>query len=360
MNNTSNRRSVTNLFAVTVLSTSLVSGGFYSADAEDVPSKPDRLIMNVYSGPFEKCMASELVPAFKEKTGIDVQLVGSAPPLAKLAAQKDNPDIDVMISGEAEVKAAVAQGLLVELDLPGIDQLYDFARPMGVVDGKRYAGAFTYFALGLSYDKSQWKDMAPTSWFDLVSDKTPGRVAVRKPDMENTVAWLAIMAKELNGKWPERIEDYSGALALIKSGLKPHLATIMPNSAAGVTAFTNEHASLVVSPDSKAFTIAQQTGIPIGFVAPKEGAIALPTVASITKTKNRYWAGQLVASMFDPKFQLDFAKCGFFSPANKTVVLPPEIASVLVVGDQKLVNVPWDLITPVARELGEKFAEALN
>ena len=233
--------------------------------------------------------------------------------------------------------------------------MYDVARgPDGVV--------VNFSTLGLAYDRRQWA-AAPTSWFDLVSGKGPGTIVVRQPDAQNTVAWMAIMARELNGRWPDTPAEYAKVGDLIASGLKPHLAAITTNTVTTRAGFTGAGAALAVWTDSQVDAFVAETGLPIGFITPKEGGVMIATTAMVTRTPNAWWAQKLVGAMLQPAAQAGFAANGFYAPSNRTVTLDPALAGKMLYGqDQidRLLRIPWDKITPINQQIGEIFYDAVS
>ncbi|MGI4902222.1 MAG: ABC transporter substrate-binding protein [Janthinobacterium lividum] len=335
-----------------------------SQAADSIPAKPTQLVMNVYAGVYEACVRQTVLPRFETDSGIKLVLVTNAPPLAKLQAEGDAPEIDVMLGGAVDVLAASNQGLLTPLttaNVRGANDILPALQKVGYVSGKPMAIPIAFNALGLAYDASQWQT-PPTSWFDLVSPKTPGRIAVRQPDLENTVGWLAMIARSQNGKWPTELSDYAPALQLVKANLRPRLAVLVQNSGAFAAAFSNEHVSLAVGMDSLTANVAKKTGLPIQFAVPKEGAILTPTLAAITRTPNSYWAARLIETMLDPAVQSQFYQCGQYRPSNAkaTTTQNSNSSASASAKDASVVAVPWEKVVPVARPLGQLFLKALN
>jgi putative spermidine/putrescine transport system substrate-binding protein len=326
--------------------------------AQTAPPKPATLTMNVYAGPFERNMAEFVVKAFEADTGIKVELVAGSPPLAKLQAQGDNPEVDILIGGSVEREIATAQGLVVDFDaanIPELADVYDIAKfPNAVV--------VNFSALGLAYDTTQWSS-PPTSWFDLVSPNTPGTIVVRQPDAQNTVAWMAILAKELNGAWPTKIEDYAEVGKLLRDNLKPRIAAITTNTATTRAGFSDAKAALGVWTDTQVSNFVAESGLPLAFVSPKEGSTMISTTAMITKTPDKYWAEKLVGYILRPEAQKGFAENGFYAPSNATVVLDDSLKGKVTFGKEAIANlieIPWELITPINQELAELFYGAMQ
>jgi putative spermidine/putrescine transport system substrate-binding protein len=347
--------------AVIAANVSLVVDGF-----SETPEKPKSLTTNVFSGTFEKCFRQSLVPVFKQKTGIDLNLLTAQPPVAKLQAEGDDPEIDVFIAGEPDIRSAYAFGVLAKMDqqlLPNLKGNYNSMLVDGTSAGVRFGATFVMSAQGLVYDADKWS-APPNSWFDLVSEKTPGIVNVRVPDSENTVAWMAIMANSLNGKWPTQVSDYAGVLKLIREKLAPRLGALLPSSGAMQASFVNDpRSTLTVGTDSVAAAMADRYGLNLKWAEPKEGAFQLPTLAAVTKTKHNYWAHVMINYLLDPEVQSRFAECGYYTPSNKNAKISDRVAPKMVHGEvaiENLMRMPWDTIKPIAPELDALFLQAVQ
>lgn len=79
------------------------------------PEKPASLTVNVFSGVFEACFKEAVVPSFEAETGITLKLVTTQPPVAKLQAQGDAPEIDVLVAGQSDMRAAHDLGVLADM-----------------------------------------------------------------------------------------------------------------------------------------------------------------------------------------------------------------------------------------------------
>jgi len=343
---------------------SIYAGAAHDALAQ-IPPKPKSLVTNVFSGTFDRCFRESLVPVFTRNTGIELTLITTQPPVAKLQAEGDSPEIDIFIAGETDIKAAYEFGVLSKLDealLPNLKDNYKSLQTDGKLGDVRYGVAFTTSAQGLVYDASKWPT-PPTSWFDLASDATPGVVNVRVPDNQNTVGWMAVMANSLNGRWPTQVGDYAGVLDLMKAKLAPRLGALLPSAGAMQASFVNDpRSSLTVGTDSVAAAMGDRAPN-IKWVAPKESAYHILTMAAVTNTKQKYWAQAMLNHLLDPEVQAKFAECGYYTPSNKNTAISPKIAGKVMHGEaeiEKLSRISWDTIKPIAPELGRLFMQAVQ
>jgi putative spermidine/putrescine transport system substrate-binding protein len=329
------------------------------------PEKPSALTLNVFSGVYEACFKEAVLPGFEAETGIKLNLVTTQPPVAKLQAQGDAPEIDVLIAGQSDMKAAHELGVVVDMDgalLSNLPKIYAPLSGIGANGDKRYSVVVTYNPTGLVYNAALWPS-PPTSWFDLAADTTPGVVNVRLPDSQNTVAWLAIMAHTQNGAWPEKLSDYDAVLDLMRENLKPRLGAVLPSSGALQSSFVDDpRSSLTVGPLNVALAMDKKYDLDINWTAPKEGSYLITTEAGVTRTSNNYWAHQLVNYMLDADAQKAFAECGFYSLSNSEVVLAPEFDDKVIQGESNvaaIMQIPWEAISPIAADLGQGASWAI-
>src|SRR5437773_1980927 len=89
----------------------------------------------------------------------------------------------------------------------------------------------------------------------------------------------------------------------------------------------------------------QKRGIPVEWVAPSEGQPILDQIVQVTRgSKNKELAWKFIDAYISPEVQLAFATELFWSPTNKTVKVPPDVAKKIVSGPadvDKLVLFDW-------------------
>lgn len=321
------------------------------------PAKPEALTINTFSGVFQENLEEFVVKPFEADTGIRINLVTSAPPLATLQAQGDNPEIDLFIAGDPQRMLAEDAGLLQPFDpavVTNAADLFDVARKSDS------AVVINYASQGLVYDTAKLAT-APTSWFDLFDLDLPKQIIVRAPDAQNTVSWLSLMAYTLNGAWPDSIDDYDEVLARVATDLKPNLYAAASSSGDITTAMTGGEVAVGVWQDSQVLA-ANANGSKLAYAAPKEGSIPVATMVALTKTPNKYWAEVFMNYLLDPEAQAQWAQSGGYGPSNSATVIPDDLAAQITYGEDEvnaLVQIPWAQIVPLTTELTEKFNAAI-
>jgi len=92
----------------------------------------------------------------------------------------------------------------------------------------------------------------------------------------------------------------------------------------------------------------QNTGFPLKFIYPKEGAVALQVAGcSVTPNAQSELSQQFIQYVLSPEIQKIQSESNGFAPVNRTVELPPELAARMPYGQEKvdsLLKVDWDTI----------------
>ena len=88
----------------------------------------------------------------------------------------------------------------------------------------------------------------------------------------------------------------------------------------------------------------QDAGLPLGFVVPKEGAVAVTFEGAVPKNaRNAPGAWKFLNAMMDPKGQVEFAKAMGYAPTVRNAELPPDLKARVSFTDAELKRVlPYD------------------
>jgi iron(III) transport system substrate-binding protein len=165
---------------------------------------------------------------FEEKYGITVNYVrmSSGESLARIRAEKDNPQFDIWWGGPIDsFVAAKQEGLLEAYDSPNYGNLLDQAK---YKDADNYWAGIYVGTLGFCTNKD-WLAAnpgiaAPTSWADLLKPEYAGQILVAHPSTSGTSytalsTILQVMGEEAG--W-EFARQYAGQVAqFTKSGAAP-------------------------------------------------------------------------------------------------------------------------------------------
>jgi len=305
-------------------------------------AQPKSLTVAGYGGSFEQTLRSEIIPAFEKKHDVKVEYVAgnSTDTLAKLQAQKANQMIDVAIVDDGPMYQAIQLGFCGKIDGLPVADLYDSVR---YKDDK--AVGIGLVATGLMYNTKVYKEKgwaAPTSWNDLKDAKTKKAVII--PPINNTYGlYTLMMFARMNGGGEKNIEPGFKAM---KTEVNDNVLVYEPSPGKMTELFQSGQGLLAVWGSARVQSFAN-TGFPVDFVYPKEGAVTLlASACPVAKANVSPLASEFVKAMLEPALQLVLLKDYGYGPVNKKVVVPPELGKMAPVGERaaKLITPDWDTI----------------
>jgi len=311
---------------ITLLLSSLALATSGAAVAED-------LYLGAYGGSTETLFKQSIIPAFEKMTGAHVIYVAgnSTDTLAKLQAEKNNPQFDVVIVDDAPMQQAVQFGFCGDIaPAPVFEDLYPLARIAGT---KAYA--LGVLGTGIFYNKEYFAKKnwpAPTSWEDLTDKKYKNLLVI--PPISNGYGLNTLVKfAELRGGSVKNIDP--GFEALIKE-VGPNVLAWEPSPGKMTELFQNGEAVIGVWGSGRVKAL-QDTGFPVEFVYPKEGAIALFTaVCPVAKAKPKELAQKFIQYLYTPEVQELLAKHQGWGPMNSKVKLTPEVAAYVPYGPEQI------------------------
>lgn len=197
------------------------------AAATEEPAEITDTELNVLCTPQEQ-WCQGMKQEFEAKYGITVNYVrmSSGEALARVQAEKDNPQFDIWWGGPIDsFVAAKGEGLLEPYESPNFDNLIDPVK-MKDVDNQ-WVGVYVG-TLGFATNKD-WLEAnpgvePPTSWDDLLKPEFTGQVMVAHPSSSGTSYTALATVLQIRGEeegW-EYLKDYAGQMAqYTKSGAAP-------------------------------------------------------------------------------------------------------------------------------------------
>ncbi|WP_234729312.1 ABC transporter substrate-binding protein [Acidocella facilis] len=301
------------------------------------------LYVAAYGGSFQTIMQSAVFPAFEKAHHVHIQYIAgnSSDTLAKLQAEKAHPDIDLAIMDDGPMYQALSLHFCAPLKPgPNYQNVYSIAKisPDAVGTG--------LVAVGIAYNADAFKKNGwapPSSWADLADPKYKGRIAM--PGLDNTYGLDALlMYAKMRG----------GGVDNIQPGFDYMAAKIAPNmdafeSSPGAMSQLFQSGEIVASiwGTSRTFSVAQ-TGFPLRFAYPKEGAPELMDTACVVNgAHDNKDAQALIEYLLSPDVQKIFALKSGTGPVNKTVKLTPTQAQNIPYGPNvmsTLVSFDWNRV----------------
>lgn len=301
------------------------------------------LYVGAYGGSFEQMLKKDVIPQFeKENPGTKVVVVpgDSTTNLAKLQAQKGKAGMDVVILDDGPMYQAIQMGFCGKLaDAPVYKDLYDIAK---YKSGQ--AVSVGLIATGIAYNTRLFQQKgwaAPTSWADLSDPKYKGRMVM--PSIKNTYGLHALLVEaKINGGSATNIDP--GFTAMEK--IAPNVLSFDPSPGKIAEQFQSDEVGIAVWGNGRVQALRQQ-GIPVDFVYPKEGAVALGMgMCVVDHSANDALAQKFAQLMLAPQIQSILAESQGVAPANKKTQLSMAVAA-RVPGPSvidKLIRVDWDVV----------------
>jgi putative spermidine/putrescine transport system substrate-binding protein len=318
-----------------------------------VSAQQKTLYVAGYGGSFEKTIRDEVMPAFEQANGVKVEYVAgnSTDTLAKLQAQKGNQQIDVAIVDDGPMYQAIQLGFCGKVEgLPTAD-LYDAAR----FKDDRAVGV-GLVATGLMYNTKVFAEKGwapPTSWNDLKDPKYKQQLVI--PPINNTYGLHALlMLAKMNGGSEANVD---AGFTIFKTDINPNVLAYEPSPGKMTELFQSGQAVLAVWGSGRVQSFAN-TGFPVDFVFPKEGAVTLLTAACpIAKPNASALASSFIKTLLDPKIQLLMLKEYGYGPVLKSVVVPPDMGKMAPVGERatKVYTPDWTIINDKREEWTKRW-----
>jgi len=286
-----------------------------------VDAQPARLVVASFGGTWERDLRADLIGPFEKERNARVEyVVGlSTETLSRLKAQKDNPQMDVVMLDDILTTEAANLGLLEKLSPGEVPNLKDLRKDAHIAGD--YGAGFTFSATVLMYNTEKVKP-APTSWKAMWDPKYAGHVAI--PGMNTT--WglhTLLMAGKLYGSGEN---DVKAGLEALKKLARDSDAAVY-TSTTQINTLTQQGQVWLAPFSSVWVNQLEKGGTPVGIAVPQEGVYPIFTVWSVVKgAKNRAAAMQFVNDALAKGVQETFAPRALLMPTNTKAVLQPDLA----------------------------------
>jgi putative spermidine/putrescine transport system substrate-binding protein len=310
-----------------------------------------KLVVQELGGLVEKILRENVVEDFQKTHNIDVTLVADddITTLPKLRAARGKAPYDVCYFDNST--AIVAQGM----DLWAPDQSSKLANLAEVYSSCKPPATTVYESIIYEYTLAHNKTKLPnpTSWRDLWN---PG-LSIGVPHITQgyglTFLYIAAM---LNGGDAHNLDP---GFAAIKKLAK---FKVYKNVSEGLQLFQQGEIDAALYYGHRTQQLID-AGLPLAKARPQEGTWGQRTGTQIPKgTSNLEGAIAWVNTTLSVPYQTAFAQ-SLYSPTNRKVVLPPELAAKNVMGED-VVNgireVDWAVILPQRDALIEKWTREIG
>src|SRR4026207_1454418 len=281
----------------------------------DAPQPP--LVVTGYGGRWSEVMKKALVEPFEKKHNVKVEVVTgiSTEWVAKLmAAGPDNPPSHAVSGTQTDLPTPPERGFFDKRNdtlAPNIKNLY----PKALI-GETSLAMF-WGRIGLTH-RTHSGGQKPVSWKDFWDDAYTGKRATYVIGNTLGINFLFVISKIFGKDY----FDIDAGVAAIKKA-QPKLVDF---SGTIEKQLEQKEVVLAVHHDAGANDLKNR-GIPVDWVAPTAGTPILDQVVQVTRgSKNKELAWKLIDAYLSPEVQTAFATELFWSPTNKTVKLPADVA----------------------------------
>lgn len=282
---------------------------------------------------------------FQQETGYKLVFTPkdtSSQMITQLAAQKSNPQYDVVMCSEGPLSIAADQGLFSTLNTSAIPNL------ASMTTGANHGNYVDVYAdcAALMYNPTYFKQhglAAPNSWADLLNPAFKGKIMI--PAIDNTEGLFTFV--EMANLAGGGVNNITPGYAKLKQ-LAPLVSTWPENMTSFQQGFHSGETVLAVDDWVDGVTM-EKAGLPIKLVIPKEGAYADSAAAAIVANAPHAQGAQLLLNFLISQGFLTYQANTFGKGSynTKVVVSPanqPYTLSVKQVG--KLKALDWKVVTP--------------
>jgi len=305
-----------------------------------------QIVFSGFGADYEDNMRKYVIDPFQRQFNAKVVFdsQGSADEkAAKIRASQGQYIYDVAVLVDSDILALAPENLLQKVDpaiVPEMKNVYDKALTVGY----GYGASVMFEPLVLVYNKEKVSP-PPDSWNALWDPKYRGHVAISHAD-EGKGEFLLILAAMLGGGSEANVDP---GFAKLRE-LVPNVGYWLRTSAQYIPYLDRGDVWLTPYWNGRAQVLKDQ-GMPIEAVLPKEGTLATDNIWAIPQSaKNKDLAAKFVNFYLQARQQSAWAEHMYYSPTNKTVVVPPKVASRIVYGASQVAKLHLPDAAVVARD----------
>jgi len=342
-----NFRSRSRVVMMWILAISFIGAGFGLAFGQS-----NELVVILPGGTLEKVLRKSWVEPFEKQYNAKALVVTglTMENLAKLRAQKGNPQIDVVIFDPPGAIPAANEGLLEKLDPERIPNLKD-QYPFEIQKHGLFATQWLSNQV-LAYNTKFVKE-PPKSWADLWKPEYKGKVILPDISTSHGVFFISIISKMQTGG---ELYNTEAAFSKLKT-LRPNVLTFWTSHDQVAQLLNSGEAWLAPWTSDRALSQTAAKA-PIALTVPKEGAIYFTSHIAIAKgTKKKELAEKYLNVAISAEAQLMNAQGAFLGPANSKVKLEGSLAENLAYGDtlKKLLAPDWNKMDQLRNDWTERW-----
>jgi putative spermidine/putrescine transport system substrate-binding protein len=334
----------------------LIAGAVLGSGSAFAQDKNKQVYFLSWGGTIQTMLEKEgWADQFKKDTGYTVTLVPKATSgeiIATAVAQKDNPQVDVVMCDLVAYLQGVDHDIFASVDqakVPNLSKIEDFAK---LKDNK---GVYTYGdVLSIIYNVDVFKQKGwppPTSWKDLLRPELQGMVII--PPVSNTYGlYTLVELARMNGGSESNIDPGFATLKKVAPGVVDWTTTFAKIG----TMLQSESAAIAVFGNASGWEIKKK-GAPVNVVIPKPAYLS-PTVAGVMKDAPNPEGANLLLNWLIGEKVLGYRAERFGNtPMNRDVKVEGEAAERVLTGPElkQLVNLDYAKVLEHRSEWNARF-----
>lgn len=275
------------------------------------------LTVTAYGGSWEQAYRQCFVKPFEKKTGKSVDVILGSPMqwINQIAANPAHPPIDVMIGLVDSGEIAREKGLVDKISETDIPNLKDL-KPQMLAYGKGYGFPIAYGDFGLMYSKKAVPN-PPKTWQEFVDGTVAGKWHAAVPGIAYVATVQGVMGLFAN-VYGGNLENVQPGLDQIKRLKASGNVTFYSEPNSPLVALKSGDVDIAMYFDGRAWAEHDANNPDIGYLNPKPGAVAFPTM--VQKVKNGSpLAYQFMNELASADGQSCFANLIQYSASNSKV-----------------------------------------
>jgi putative spermidine/putrescine transport system substrate-binding protein len=308
----------------------------------------EQLVVTTYGGSWEKFWRSSLLPAFAEKTKIEVKLdigLGRVYSANLRAAGIGKSPYGVIMTNEIYASPLRREGYFDKLDLSRLPNYADLYPVATATQGMAAVGLIS--PIGIGY-RTDMVSTPPKSWSDLWSPEFKGRLGLY--NIQNSAGKMMLMlASKL----------YGGDIHNIDAGFKKlaELGQVMQTDFNMSTMMSTGEIALAPFDFGEIARLRKQ-GLPVDCIIPEEGLMMWDQTFNIVKGAPLDLAHTYLDFILSPAGQTLLMQEFLVSPVNRKVSVPKELAKDVPVSGadmDRFIAWDWDFMNANAESIAKRW-----
>lgn len=289
-----------------------------------------------WGGRWGELMRQDVIPAFERANACRVEVDTAFPFVPKLmASPRGRPIYDVLHANTNEQWAVFEQGLVEKTPdlskIPNAAAIHSYATSPGIVGVVIFTSA-----TGLAWRKDK-VPVRPASWKDFWDARYAGQRGAYVIPANSLGQSLFMLAGKLFGSGYQDLDASFRAMERMKP------VRLFDFTGGTENAMLSGELGLTVLHDTAVYRHTEE--VPVEFVAPPEGVMALEQVLSITKgTQRTELANAWIDYMLSKDIQTKLSTEVWYSPVRRDLDLPEKFRGKLLTTPEQvgtLLQMPW-------------------